>query len=336
MRLSLNHFAKNRGTDKDPYVQMGSHRANMSRQLMAARQDGSMPTNSSNPFEPSGIVESLFSGHLRNNLFDGSQTRNNMFDSSQTRNNLFDGSQSDAFSTGQDMGNLGLSMWNNSSSNPVFQGQQPGGASMGATVPESHLYSVMEEVLRKMGINMHGSIFNPNANPAITNAMSDGLTSGLQNREVVQQPTPQISADPHSMNQTGQALGQNFNVRLAGGAINNCQPASPTDNTIGGDKETREMIGQYMDQHQGVYSKPETDDNKDTSWKSALSNQDKLSQNSIALVNIARQDLITSLEGGNVGANHPGADCSHAMMNADAGATNQQIASQQRQQLMTV
>ncbi|NIG12947.1 hypothetical protein [Pantoea sp. Cy-640] len=282
-----------------------------------------------------------------------------MFSGSLLRNNLFDDNNSNAFGTGQDAANLGLSMWNNSSSNPVFTGAEPGGASMGATVPESHLYSVLEEVLRKMGINMHGSVFNPNTNPAITGALTDGLTSGLQNREVVSQPTPTMSNDAKSANQVGNAIGQNLNVNLASGAINNCRLASPNpapsdDNStsnlatsnpvqasngagnIGGDKETRELIGQYMDQHTNVYSKPETTDGKDTSWKDALANQDKLSGNSIALVNIARQDLITHLEGGNVGDNHPHGNVSCAMMNADAGQTNAAIAQNQRQQLMTV
>ena len=265
--------------------------------------------------DPSDIVGKMFNGNLRNNLFETSQ--------------------SDEFGIGQDAANMGLSMWNNSSSNPVFQGQQPGGASMGAVVPESHLYAVLEEVLRKMGINMHGSVFNPNANPAITGAMADGLTSGLTNREVVQQPTPPVSADPQSMNQVGNAIGQNLNVNLANNAINNCRTETP-DQTVSGDKDTREMIGQYMDQHTNLYSKPETQDGKDTSWKDALSNQDKLSPNSLALVNIARTDLITHLQGGNVGDNHRGEDCSHALLNADAGQTNCQIAQQQRQQLMTV
>jgi len=258
-----------------------------------------------------------------------------MFNPDKMRSNLFEGASSDSFSMGQDAGNLGLSMWNNSSSNPVFQGQQPGGASMGATVPESHLYAVLEEVLRRMGINLHGSVFNPNTNPAITGAMADGISSGLQNRSVQVQPTPPMSNDADSANQVGNAIGQNLNCRLAGNAINNCGQPQP-DNTVGGDKDTREMIGQYMDQHTNVYSKPETKDGKETSWKDALANQDQLSPNSIALVNIARKDLITHLEGGNVGANHPGTDCSHAMMNADAGQTNCQIAQQQRQQLMTV
>jgi len=265
--------------------------------------------------DPSDMVGKMFNGNLRTNLFEGAQ--------------------SDSFGMGQDAGNLGLSIWNNSSSNPVFQGAEPGGASMGATVPESHLYSVLEEVLRKMGINMQHSVFNPNTNPAITSAMTDGLTGGLQNRSVQQQPTPQLNNDPQSMNQVGNAIGQNLNVNLATGAINNCRTETP-NNAVSGDKETREMIGQYMDQHTNVYSKPETKDGKETSWKDALSNQDQLSPNSLALVNIARNDLITHLQGGNVADNHPGKDCSPAMMNNDAGQTNCQIAQQQRQQLMTV
>jgi len=273
-------------------------------------------------------------------LSDPGSITEKMFSGSLLRNNLFDDQNSGAFGMGQDTANLGLSMWNNSSSNPVFQGAEPGGASMGAVVPESHLYSVLEELLRKMGINMHGSIFNPNANPAITSAMTDGLTSGLQNRSVQMQPTPPVNNDPQSMYQVGNAVGQNLNVNLATGAINNCRLSSPTnspdDQTIGGDKETREMIGQYMDQHTNIYSVPETKDGKDSSWKTALSNQDQLSPNSVALVDIARNDLITHLQGGNVGDNHPGKDCSHVMMNADAGQTNCQIAQQQRQQLMTV
>jgi len=279
-------------------------------------------------------ARNLESGQGYSGLTDPGEMVGKMFNGN-LRNNLFDGANSDSFGMGQDTANLGLSMWNNSTSNPVFQGAEPGGASMGATVPESHLYAVLEEVLRKMGINMHGSVFNPNANPAITGAMTDGLTSGLQNRAVVQQPTPQISDDPQSMNQAGQAIGQNLNCRLASGAINDCHTESP-DQTVSGDKETREMIGQYMDQHTDVYSKPETKDGKETSWKDALSNQAQLSSNSLALVNIARQDLITHIKGGNVGDNHPYSDVSHTMMNADAGQTNYQIAQQQRQQLMTV
>lgn len=279
-------------------------------------------------------------GNGYSGLTDPGEMVGKMFNGSLLHNNLFDDANSNSFGIGQDTANLGLSMWNNSSSNPVFQGQQPGGASMGAVVPESHLYSVLEEVLRKMGINMHGSVFNPNANPAITSAMTDGLTSGLQNRSVQMQPTPAVNNDPQSMYQVGNAVGQNLNVNLATGAINNCRLSSPDNSpenaSIGGDKETREMIGQYMDQHTNIYSVPETKDGKDSSWKTALSNQDQLSPNSVALVDIARNDLITHLQGGNVGDNHPGKDCSHVMMNADAGQTNSQIAQQQRQQLMTV
>lgn len=264
---------------------------------------------------PSSITESLFNGKLRNNLFEGAQ--------------------SDSFSQGQDLGNLGLSMWNNSSTNPVLQGAEPGGASMGATVPESHMISVIEQVLKRMGINAQHSVFNPNQNPALMGAFSDGMSGALTNRSVESQPFPAMSNTPQSYNQLGSNFGQNLNVNLANTAINSCV-TNGTNNTIGGDKDTREMIGQYMDQHQNVYSKPETSDGKDTNWKTALSNQDQLSQNSLALVNIARQDLVSALEGGNVGANHPGKDVSHAMMNADAGQTNIMIAQQQRQLFMTV
>lgn len=314
MRFNLGHLhTRSRDmSESSPYAATAQDRFFMRNQMREAGIGGSGPLT-----DPGEMVGHMFSGNMRNNLFDGAN--------------------SDSFGMGQDTANLGLSMWNNSSSNPVFQGQQPGGASMGAVVPESHLYSILEEVLRKMGINMHGSIFNPNANPAITGAMTDGLTSGLQNRAVVQQPTPPVNDDPQSMNQVGNAIGQNLNCRLASGAINNCRTETP-DQTVSGDKETREMIGQYMDQHTDLYSKPEGKDGKplDTSWKDALSKQDQLSPNSLALVNIARQDLITHLEGGNVGDNHRGVDTSHALLNADAGNTNCQIAQQQRQQLMTV
>jgi len=272
--------------------------------------DGPLPT-------PQNISDSLMSGKFRNNLVDTAS--------------------SDSFGMGQDMANTGLSLWNSTSSNPVYQGQDPYGPSMGASVSEGHVMDMLQSVLQRMGINTHG-ILNQNTNPALASQLANGMTGGLMTRSVQlsNNPGPTLSeSDPQTYNQLGNQIGQQMNAQMTLNAITSVDTNPGNGAVTGGSDHTRAMMGQYMDQHPAVYGSPETQ--TPANWNTALSQQMPMNESSFGKVDLARNDLNTALNGGAIGANHPAVDSvAHTMMTADANTVNQRIADNERGQYIAM
>jgi hypothetical protein len=245
--------------------------------------------------------------------------------------------------------NLLFSGGGNGSSNTFMQPQQSGGASMGNTLAMSNLQQMLQQVMQQMGINGQNSPFSPqSATGDSMNAFHGGLCSGLQ-APAMSGTSARLPASisgnnaSSSYNQLGNTMGSQLANKMGLQALDNVTADTGglsfngSGKVDGGTADSRAQIGKFMDQHPEIYGKPQGDGSSSgkiadagkspSSWEDALKDSQPLSADSLKAFQSAKNDLKTSMVGGQIQGNGgaPGDGSSSLLMNADAQLFNSNI-----------